>query len=222
MQASGPRSWQRAHGPRNATVFFRMATTRKSRRQKEHEAIYGRMSDGSIRRLHLFNKGKAIDKGLIVAGHYGVPLADDEILDLGDSIDVLFLAVRDKAVDMSSKEGIVQSFDPASAEFKRIQSESMKKETSYMCGPEFLVFERTTAEFYDFYCGTKPTRAMSETIYPFLPDRRRKAVQATLAAEVQTRGSFSFHVPAVRQCSTAISVPAKTVSAKVKARMIDV
>jgi hypothetical protein len=165
------------------------------------------MSDVSIRCLHLFTRGKAIDKRLILGGHYGVPLADDEILNLGDSIDVLFVAVRDKAMDMSSKEELVQSFDPASAKFKRIQIESMRKETSCLCGPEFLVFERTTAEFYDFYCGTKPTRAVAETIYPFLPDRRRKAAPATLAAEVQTRGSFSFHVPAVRQCSTAISVP---------------
>ncbi len=199
-----------------------MATTRKSKRQKEHEAIYGRMSDGSIRRLHLFARGKAIDKRLILRGHYGVALGDDEILDLGDSIDVLFLAVRDKALDMSSKEELVQSFDPASAEFKRIQRESMERETNCMCGPEFLVFERTTAEFYEFYCGARSTRPVAETIYPFLPDRRRQAVPVTLAAEVQTRGSFSFHVPVVRPCSTAIGVPPKTVSAKVKAWMSDV
>ncbi len=40
-----------------------------------------------IGRLQLFTKGKAINKKLVGPGNYGVPESDEEVIDLGDTID---------------------------------------------------------------------------------------------------------------------------------------
>jgi hypothetical protein len=182
-----------------------------------NDGVYEELAKGAdfLQRLQLFTKGKAIDKGLIRPGHYGVAETGDEITDLGDTIDLLFLARRPKALDMSDREAIITSFDPESTEFKRIAAQSMEKESNCMYGPDFLVFERTTGKFYDFYCGTKSTRGEAKKMYPFLPltaaeiaARKLDGIEphgplpATLKSRLVEKGSFSWHVPVVSRCST--------------------
>ena len=86
-------------------------------------------------RLQLYTKGKAIDKGLIRPGHYGIPESADDIVDLGDTIDIIPLARRPKAIDMSDKEAIIVCHDHESDEFKRIAAQSLEKESHCMYGP---------------------------------------------------------------------------------------
>jgi hypothetical protein len=45
-----------------------------------------------IGRLQLYTKSKANAKGLIPQGHYGIPESDEEIIDLGNSVDLIPLA----------------------------------------------------------------------------------------------------------------------------------
>ena len=73
--------------------------------------------------MQLYTKSKANLKGLIPTGHYGIPESDEEIIDLGDSVDLLPLARRPKAIDMSDMEALVISYDMESEEFKRIAAE---------------------------------------------------------------------------------------------------
>jgi hypothetical protein len=120
-----------------------------------------------IGRLQLYTKGKAIDKGKIRPGHYGIE-AGEEITDLGDSIDIMPLARKTKAIDMSDKEAIIVSYDMNSAEFKRIQAQAQEKESNCMYGPSFLVIERSTGRFLEFFCGSKSTRGEAGKIYPFM------------------------------------------------------
>jgi hypothetical protein len=167
-------------------------------------------------RLQLYTKGKAIDKGLIKPGHYGIPESADEITDLGVSIDVLVLARRPKAVDMSDSDAIITSFDPDSAEFKRIAARSLEKESNCMYGPSFLVIERNNPlRPLEFFCGTKSTRAEAKKIYPFLPlsqddidrrgikDEKPRGPQAmTLTVRFVEKGKWSWHVPVANKCTT--------------------
>ncbi len=169
-----------------------------------------------IGRLQLFTKGKAINKGLVRPGHYGIPVSDEEVIDLGDTIDIVPLAVRPKALDMTDKDAIITSYDPESAEFKRIAAQSAEKESHCMYGLSFLVYERTTGRFLEFFCGSKSTRSESKKVLPFLPlaqaaidaNPALKGQQAhgplplTLKSRLVEKGSYSWHVPVVVKCST--------------------
>jgi hypothetical protein len=181
-----------------------------------NDAIYDDLAKGAefLQRLQLYTKGKPIDKGLIRPGHYGIPESEEEITDLGDSIDVLVLARRPKALDMSDKEAIFVSYDNESAEFKRIAATSLEKESNCMYGPSFLVLERSSGKFLEFFCGSKSTRAEAKKIYPFLPltaadiaarqltgQTPHGPLPMTLRSRLVEKGSWSWHVPVVAKCS---------------------
>lgn len=170
-------------------------------------------------RLQLYTKGKAIDKGKIRPGHYGIPGSGEEITDLGDTIDIIPFGRKTKAIDMSDKEAIIVSYDMSSAEFKRIQAQAQEKESNCMYGPSFLVFERASGRFLEFFCGSKSTRGEAGKIYPFLQltqteiDRRAEMgidvskmephgpLPLTLTSRLVEKGSYSWHVPVAHECS---------------------
>ena len=122
-----------------------------------------------IGRLQLFTKGKAINKKLVGPGNYGIPESDEEVIDLGDTIDIIPLARRPKAIDMTDSEAIIVNYDPEANEFKRIAAQSLEKESHCMYGPSFLVYERSTGRFLEFFCGNKSSRSEAKKVYPYLP-----------------------------------------------------
>ena len=93
-----------------------------------------------IGRMQLYTKSKANLKGLIPQGHYGIPESDEEIVDLGESVDLLPLARRPKAIDMTDMEALVISYDMESEEFKRIAAQSAETDSHRQYGPELLDF----------------------------------------------------------------------------------
>ena len=173
-----------------------------------------------VGRLQLFTKGKAINRKLVGPGNYGIPESDDEVIDLGDTIDIIPLARRPKAIDMTDDEAIIVNYDPGTDEFKRIAAQSLEKESHCMYGPSFLVFERSTGRFLEFFCGNKSSRSEAKKVYPFLPltqaDIDAKAAAGndvsdlqphgplpiTLKSRLVEKGTYSWHVPVVVKCST--------------------
>ncbi len=171
-------------------------------------------------RLKLYTKSKDAIKGLIQDGHYGIPESEKEITDLGDSVDILPLARRPKAIDMTDMEVLVISYDPESEEFKRIQAQSLQTDSHCQYGPSFLVYERSTGRFLEFFCGNKSSRRESGKIFPFLPltqadiDAKAAAgnpvgdlkphgpIPVTLKVEVAENRKGIWHVPVVKRCST--------------------
>jgi hypothetical protein len=164
-----------------------------------------------LQRIQLVTKGKYVELDKIRSGHYGVPLKEDEIQDLGDSIDILPLAVRDKALD-TTEDPPLTNYDASSAIFQDIEERSSEKDSGCMWGPSFLVFERNTGKFYEFFCGNKSARAEAGKFEPFLPISEAEAEQfgcdpkgpdpITLTAKHIRRPRFSWHVPEVHECST--------------------
>ena len=186
--------------------------------QMGDDAIYDDIAKSTtcLPRLMLYTKGKAIDRQLINPGHYGIPENADEITDLGPSIDLLVLARRPKAVDMSDSDEIITSFDPESAKFKRIAAKSLEKESNCMYGPSFLVIERNNLQRpLEFFCGTKGSRAEAKKIYPFLAlsaeqiearglkdEKPHGPLAMTLTARLVEEGKYSWHVPVANECTT--------------------
>lgn len=171
-------------------------------------------------RLQLYTKGTAVNKRLIGPGEYGIPESGEEITVLGDSVDLLLLARRPKAIDLNDTEAIITSYDPNDDVFKDIATRSSGQNSKCMYGPSFLVIERTTGRFLEFFCGTKSTRAEAGKLYPFCPltqtdiDNKAKAgvdvskmtphgpLAATLNSRLVEKGDWSWHVPVVLPCST--------------------
>jgi len=176
-------------------------------------------SSDFLPRLQLFTKGKAVNKRLVGPGSYGVPITEDEVTDLGEEIDIIPLARRPKAIDLSDTENIVVVYDVNDPEFKRIQTQSAEKDSGCMYGPSFLVYERSTCQFLEFFCGTKSARTEAKRIFAFLPltadmiDANPKladqqphgALPLTLRSKLVEKGAWSWHVPVVGKCSAPFS-----------------
>jgi len=173
-----------------------------------------------IGRMQLYTKSKANLKGLIPTGHYGIPESDEEIIDLGDSVDLLPLARRPKAIDMSDMEALVISYDMESAEFKRIIAKSAESDSHCQWGISFLVYERSTKRFLEFFCGNKSSRIESKKLFPFLPHSQADIdalaaagndvgdlkphgpVPVTLKTKVAENSKGVWHVPVVVMCGS--------------------
>lgn len=120
---------------------------------------------------------------------------------IGESIDVLPLAVRNKAVDMNDKKNIITSYDKDSEEFARIQA--TKKRVYW--GQSFMVIERTTGELYELYFGNASGREESDKMKPFLGRPDRKPQTATVNVKYHEGKEFSWHVPVIVKCSDPIT-----------------
>lgn len=167
-----------------------------------------------LSRLQLVTKGKFVDKGKIAPGHYGVPSGEDEIVDLGATVDVLVLAVRDKALDTSESPPIAV-FDENDEFFQDIKERSGGQNSGCMYGPSFLMFERNSGTFYEFFCMNKSSRQEAYNIGQFLPvseasakknkTKAHGAIPCTLKAKYIEKPSYSWHAPQTGKCSTPIT-----------------
>ena len=203
--------------------------------QLGNDEAYTELAKGGdfLKYIKLYSKGKDINKGTIRPGRWGIPEAEDEIIDLGDSIDVLPLARRPKAIDMSDRSAIVVSYDEASPGFKQIAAKSLEKESGCQYGVSFLVIERSTGRFLEVFFGNKSSRPEAKKLYAYLPlsqadiDRRAAAGADVSALEphdpmpvtlkirlAEDKKGNSWHVPLVVKCSMSIKTPATAVVVK--------
>ena len=179
-------------------------------------------SMNSVGSLQLFIRDEAVRKGLIQAGHYGIPESEEKVIDLGVSVDLMPLARRPKAIDTTDMEALVISYDMESKEFKGIAAKS-----GLYCeyGPAFLVFERSTGHFLEFFCGNKSSRIEAKKIFPFLPltqadiDAKAMAgndvsylkphgpIPVTLTVMVPENRRGTWYVPVVARCSSTFDIP---------------
>ena len=165
-------------------------------------------------RLQLYSKGSAINKELIAPGHWGIPEGDDQITDLGKTVDLIPLARRPKAIDLSDTDAIITNYDMDSDEFERIAAASLEQNSGCMYGTSFLVFERVTGRFLEYFCGTKSTRSESKKIFPFLTTTAEDIKKRSLNVEphgpipfrmnvkLVEKKKWSWHAPVVVKCST--------------------
>jgi hypothetical protein len=175
--------------------------------------------------LQVFTKGDAVDRGLIRPGHYGISENDEKVTDLGESINLVALARRPKAIDMTDANAVVTHYDPETEEFKQIAARSLEINSHCVYGPSFLVYEQGTKRFLEFFCGTKATRSKAKEIYPFLPMTeddiaRQKSVgnavssiephgplPLTLTSQVVEKGKYTWHIPVVTKCLMPFPMP---------------
>jgi len=111
-----------------------------------------------LQRLELKSKGVLIDMKVVEPGSYCVPKGNNEADDLGNKIDLIVLAKKPKAIDMSDTDAVVVSYERESEVFTDIEERAAGVNSHCMYGATFLVFERSTRKCYEFFCGTASLR----------------------------------------------------------------
>ena len=159
-------------------------------------------------RLVLYSKQGEVLDGKIKPGHYGIPTSKESLTDLGPEVDLIPLARRAKAIDMRDRDNIVESFDPKSEVFARIQAKSSERDSGCAYGVEFLCLERTTGKLVSWFCGSKTTRAVAGEIYPFLPQAPTENAEGrgpqafTMGSQLIKKADYRWHGPTVKRCTT--------------------
>lgn len=164
-------------------------------------------SKGFLSRVQLYTKGKAINHGLVMPGEYGIAESEDDITRLGKTMDVVPLAWRPKALDISDRDDIKTSYDAKSAEFQRIKDEASTKDSGCMFGPSFLLYERSSGRFLEWFCNNESARNAAGKVSGFLPQTDKPPAAMTVGSRVAEKKSYSWHVPTITECSTPITLP---------------
>lgn len=185
---------------------------------------YGQGGANFVQSIRFSSKGKSFQNGkkYIAPGHYYVQDGDDA-RDLGTEIDILPLSKRRKALDFTSRDKIVVSHDPHSAEYIRITGEVKSKSQTCAEGPSFLVVLRTDGKMYELFCATAGLQAASREIAGFLArtvadcvargldaSEARGPMACTLGGKFKQTRFGSQHDPTVGPCSTPFATLPET------------
>lgn len=161
-------------------------------------------------RIQLFGgKSNCVQEGKIPANHYGIPV-DGEYIDLGDEVDAVLLAFRPKALDTNC-EPPVESFDPESDVFQRIQELAPVKDSGAMFGPEFLLYVPSAEMYVTFFMSSKTAKREARKMFPML----RSAI--TLKSKIIKNDKYVWTGPVVINCSTPLALPpVEDIESKIK------
>ena len=163
--------------------------------------VYDRLATGSTRlgRLQLYSKGE-----------YGIPGSGESIQNLGKSCDCLILARRPKALDVSNTDEILPCFDLNSKEFIRVAKASSATDSGCMFGVSFLVFERTSKRFLEYYAGTRSARERCKTLYRFLPKFHTKVLPpVTFTSCLIEEDGYAWHTSEFNECPRSLDMPSE-------------
>lgn len=157
-----------------------------------------------LKQIKLYSSGKAVNRKLVGGGHWGVYISEDKIQDLGDSIDVIVLARRLKAMQFGAGENDrpISNYDRESDTFKEIESKSEDKDSGCVWGISFLVVERQTGEMFEVYFSTKSSRPEARNVYPFVFKEGLPLKACTLNSKYVEKGDYSWFAPQVLPCTT--------------------
>lgn len=124
---------------------------------------------GYASRIQLFSKGKTDDAGntVVEAGNFAIVDGDNYKI-LGKEIDVVPLAMLDKALDCSGDD-VEVAFGRTTEAYQRIAGDSKVQDSGCMYGPVFLVFERTTGNFYEIFFNNASGRREAPKLLAYLP-----------------------------------------------------
>jgi hypothetical protein len=195
-----------------------------------------------------------VKQAKIQPGNIGIPVSKEEITDLGKKVDLLLLTVREKCLDMNGDKPLAV-YDTSHEEFVRIFWEVYDQDkfdeaggqyderglpanqavkltpirglNGFLHGASFLVFERSTAEFYELYLANGSGREEARRMEVFLPigDAEaaelgcdpRNPVPCTLQGKYIPGKQHQWWAPEVLKCSEPFDnlPPMEVVMAKI-------
>jgi hypothetical protein len=168
-------------------------------------------------RLQLMtSRSEKVELGEFPANHFAL-IESQNFKDLGESVDILLVAWRPKALDTSGDD-IITCYDPKfdennqpTGEFKRIQEKSKETNSGCMYGPEYLVYIPSVKRYATFFCGSITLRfeapaftgrlGNAATLRPIMIDAKKKKQK--------------YFSTKVYDCTTVFDVPERDEIAKV-------
>jgi len=187
-----------------------------------------------LQRLQLVSSGKHVNSGQAKPGDYAIILDKKNCQTLGGKIDLLVIARRPKALDMSDLSQIVTSYDFKSDLFKDIEARAGTKDSGCQYGTSFLVIERSTGKLYEYFCGNASARRVTDKIASYMPitaeqikARKLTGVKPhsylplTLKSELTppNKQNQQWWVPIVQDCSTPFTSDNMPASEEIKAEI---
>lgn len=169
--------------------------------KKEDDALFQAttMSGDYLPRLQLMTSASEIcKKGEFPINHFAI-IRDQNHQDVGESVDILVIAWRPKAMEMD--EEVITSHDPTTELFIDIQNRSSQPDSGCMFGPEFLCYVPDADAYVTFFMGSKSLRREA----PNMKARLQKA--ATLKHKLIETKKYSWVSTIVTACSTPFDVP---------------
>lgn len=158
-------------------------------------------SSAFLPRLQLFGSSSdACKEGKIPVAHWGIVRGKDQLEDMGKEVNVLVIAGRVKALDLSGEQ-IVTSYDRKSATFSDIAERSERPQSKCMFGPEFLVWVPSTGEYATVFLSSKTARGEARSLHA------RLGKAATFKAQLIEGKQFKWHGPVFTACTTPFDLP---------------
>lgn len=161
---------------------------------------------GYAKRIQLVSKGKLVDTGKCPPGQWAI-VDGEEVTPLGKAVDIVPLAVLDKALDTSGDE-VEVVFGRDSEQYQEIAERSTQQDSGCMHGPCFLVWERTQGEFFEIFFNNKSGRMEAPKLNDFLPISKAAAkangleargpAPANLSAKYIEKPRYSWFAPQIK------------------------
>lgn len=150
-------------------------------------------------RIQLYaSSSEAVKQEKIGQGRFGVSVTKDSVEDLGKAFDAIPLSYRFKAVQFTGDE-IIASYDPQSEIFKSIQAQSDTEDSGCMFGIEFMLWLTDSSKFVTYHLSSKSARREAK------PLRSMLGQAVTIEVELKKGKKYSYHIPKVMKCSSAVS-----------------
>ena len=153
-------------------------------------------------RLQLFgSKADAVAEGKISMGHYGL-VKDEEIIDLGEEVDLVVIHWRAKALSIGG-DAPISVYDPKSELFQEFKRQSTVKDSGCMYGNEYLVWIPESETFAHYHMNSKTARREGKKMKPLI------GCAVTLKCHLidPPASKFKWHGPVILPCSAPLVMP---------------
>lgn len=166
----------------------------------ESLSLEGLTEEDYLPRIQLFgSSSKAVKRGLIQQGHYGIIRSGSEKIEsIGQTFECFVLAWRPKLM-AKVDEGYVVFFDQTSEEFKKHKAEAeINKSTMY--GPEFLVLlPSKNNELFQLFCNNKTMRRSATLLAGIAKGATLKDKGAIISSRLIEAKGYEWHGPTIEK-----------------------
>lgn len=157
-------------------------------------------SGGYLPRVQLMtSQSNKCKSGAFPINHFAL-VRDGNHLDLGNEVDVLVIAWRPKAIQITD-ETVIAVFDHESDQFKSIVEKSEVQDSGCLYGPEYLVYVPSQKQYGLFFMGSKSSRRESPNVKALI------GKSGTLEAKHVVTKKYEWYTPSIKPCTTPFDVP---------------
>ncbi len=148
------------------------------------------------------SNSKLVKLKKIPCGHYAYITTKENFLDLGESVDVLAITWRPRALDMSGPTP-VSFYDPKTPQFKDVADRSFVSDSNCTFGPDFLVWIPEIKRFASLHWGSRTARLDAPAFKAMMDENK----PCTLSCRIIEKPKFVWEAMTVNACTAPLVLP---------------